>query len=411
VTVATSADHRTVDASGAWVEASAPSVDGSVASASRPGGPWVLSLDAHVADPETRAAFAKGLAAADVGRFGWLVLHTCRRVELLGSGPRPAVTTLAALTGLSDAARATVHVGDDACRRVLRLATGLESVVVGEDQILGQVRELRRRAASREPAMDGRLIGLLDAAIHVGRRARRERPRAERSLADRAVAWLAGRLGSLDGAHLLVVGSGPIGREAARVGALAGARVVVASRTVTSRAPSSGLARITLDDAARGLHAADAAVVALGGTWTGVIDVPLGPPSSALPFVVDLSAPPAIPGPVRALLGHRLATLDEMAATAAGTVDGPTRAYAVHAEALVEQAIEDLARRGDPSVSESIRAARSAAEARHARHLDELMRRLPGLTSRERALIERFSRRLVASVIHEPTVALRGGRG
>ena len=164
---------------------------------------------------------------------------------------------------------------------------GLESVVVGEDQVLDQVRRLRR-AADRTPLVDGRLVGLLDLAIHVGRRARAERPRFEHSLADRALAWLEARLGSLQGAHLLIVGSGPIGKESARLGTVAGARVSLASRT--QAASESG--RLTLEDAALLLPFADGAIVALAASWSDARRARLRDQSAAAPFVVDLSSPP-----------------------------------------------------------------------------------------------------------------------
>lgn len=301
--------------------------------------PWVIALDSHDADAETRARFGAGLDAAQVGRFGWLLLRTCQRVELLGAGERPTAEALVALAGVDTAARARAHTRDDAARRVLRLAAGLESVVVGEDQVLDQVRSLRR-SADHTLLVDGRLVGLLDLAIHVGRRARAERPRSEHTLADRALAWLQVRLGSLQAARLLVVGSGPMGKESARLGTLAGARVSLASRTPAM----SGSDRLTLADAALRLPFADGAIVALAAPWSDARAARLRDPSAAAPCVVDLSAPPAIPDPLRTRLGHRLKTLEDL--TRAGAAADPvTDAYVAHADALVEAAVERLRRR------------------------------------------------------------------
>ena len=117
-----------------------------------------------------------------------------------------------------------------------------------------------------------------------------ERPRVELSLAERGLTWLRTRIGTLSGAHVLVVGSGPIGREAARLARRAGARVSLASRT--QAASESG--RLTLEDAALLLPFADGAIVALAASWSDARRARLRDQSAAAPFVVDLSSPPAI---------------------------------------------------------------------------------------------------------------------
>jgi len=366
------------------------------------GQPWVLAFEARTADPGSRAELAARFTSARVARFGWLVLQTCRRVELLGAGPRPSADTLVSLTGVRAAASAREHVGPDARRHVLRLAAGLESAVVGEDQVLGQVSRLRR-SADGTPAVDGRLVGLLDLAIRVGRQARAERPRGERSLADRGLAWLEARLGKLAGARLLVVGNGPIGREACRLAGRAGAMTILASRS------RGGRRQLTLAQAAGRLEHVDGVVVALADTWSDLLDADLARLDARQPFMVDLSDPPAIPGPVRVHFGDHLGQLEAL--TRQGTpTDARTVAYVLHAEALVEEALDRLARAADASIGDSIRALREDADARRRQGLETLFRRLSEVDPAERELIERFSRSLVAGILHGPTQALRDGR-
>jgi len=368
----------------------------------RSGQPWLLSLDAAVASPETRAAVATGLAGAHVDRFGWLVLHTCRRVEVLGAGPRPGPATLAGLTGATDAAAMAIHIGDAAVGRLARLAAGLESAVVGEDQVLGQVRRLRTTATTTR-TIDPRVVAALDIAISVGRRARAERPRTERSLAERGLAWLAARR-DLDGARLLVVGTGPIGRAAARLASRGGASVTIASRTGT---PSKGgiVDRLTLSDAVTTIADVDLVVVALAGPWFELLDGRLEP-AWRLPFVVDLSAPPAVPGPARAMFGKRLATLDDLASTSGGD-DPVTATYRAHAERLVDEAVSGWSQAGRSTAPATIAELRAAAEERRAESLERLLRRLPELSPRQRELVEQHGRQLVAAILHKPTARLR----
>jgi glutamyl-tRNA reductase len=364
--------------------------------------PWLLSLDAAVSTPEERAAVATGLARAHVDRFGWLLLHTCRRIEVLGAGPRPEPATLVGLTGATEAAAMALHVGDAAVRRLARLAAGLESAVVGEDQVLGQVRQLRTMAATSR-TIDPLVVGALDTAITVGRRARAGRPRTERSLAERSLAWLAAQR-DLKGARLLVVGTGPIGAEAARLARRGGASVTIASRTGTSR--KDGIVdRLTLGDAVTIIADVDLVVVALAGPWLELLNVRLAPAWS-LPFVVDLSAPPAVQGPTRVMFGHRLATLDDLASASEGD-DQITTAYRAHAERLVDEAVSGWSHAARSTAPATIAAIRALAEDRRAESFERLLRRLPELSPRQRELVEQHGRQMVAAILHKPTARLR----
>lgn len=369
------------------------------------GEPWVLALDAGASSAEGRAAIAAGLGKADVGRFGWLVLHTCRRVEVVGAGPRPAPHALADLTGAADAASMALHTGEAAARRLARLATGLESAVVGEDQVLGQVRRLRREAAS-VARVDAKVIRLVDLAIAIGRRARAEQPRAERSLAERGLAWLGARR-DLSGARLLVVGRGPIGAEAARLARSSGASVTIASRRA-GRQWSAPLAHLSLQQASAAIAEVDLVVVALAGPWSELLVGGLA--RDRLPLVVDLSAPSAIPGPVRAILGARVATLDDLAADQ-GDDEAIATPYRHHAELLVDEAVTAWSRAAQPGGAAPFAGLRDAAESRCSASLQRLWRRLPELDDRQRALVEQHARQLVAAMLHEPTIRLRGAAG
>ena len=200
------------------------------------------------------------------------------------------------------------------------------------------------------------------------------------------------------------MGSGPIGREAARLATRAGASLTVASRR-PGRGDRGTSRRVSLAEAAARLARTDAVVVALAGPWSDVLDAQLDG-VGARPVIVDLSDPPAIPGPVRARLGGRLATLEDLVQVPLRD-DAVTRAYARHAETLVAAALDRLARRSDPHLGDAIGAMHARAEARRAAELAHLFGRLPDLSARERTAIERFSRRLTSSVLHAPTVGLR----
>jgi glutamyl-tRNA reductase len=370
---------------------------------------WSLSYDPANTTAETRSDIAKGLALVDGGSSGRLVLVTCRRVEIIGTGTRPAPGDLATSIGVAAASDGHVRYGAPAVEHAMRLAAGLESAVIGEDQILGQIRAMRRTTGAAG-STDGRLIRLLDSAIGVGRRARADRPRDERGLADRGVSWLRDRMGTLAGARMLVAGIGPIGREVARLAAAAGAHVTVASRHPGADGRAHDTDRrgttISLSEAAQVVRGMDLVAVALAGPWSDLAGT-----NAPLPLTVDLSAPPAVPAAVRARSADRLATLDDLAGSVVDP-SGTMAAYAAHAERLTRAATADFITELQASDNvEVLRAIRDDAEHRRANDVERLYRRLPELDERQRALIDQVSRQLVAGLLHEPTKRLREDLG
>ena len=121
---------------------------------------------------DTVAADGRDLIAQSVrGRIAGhsvILLSTCHRVELYGFGIMPDLGT-----------RLHVETGVQAVRHLMRVAAGLESAIIGEDEVLHQVRDAFARARAR-PSLDGRLQRLFETAIASGRRARAGCRRSER---------------------------------------------------------------------------------------------------------------------------------------------------------------------------------------------------------------------------------------
>ncbi len=169
---------------------------------------------------------------------GMVALATCHRRELYLEGVDPARAL--ALFGEWAGAVALpeipprIRVDVEAGRHLLRVTAGLESAVLGEDQILGQAREAYRRACA------GRRAGpvlhrLFHAAFRAGKRVRTETDlgRGGRSLAGVAVSWLASVMGGLKGRRVLVLGAGEMAAVAAQRLVKRGAgELVVANRTL-----------------------------------------------------------------------------------------------------------------------------------------------------------------------------------
>ena len=256
---------------------------------------WALTAWAGDADATSRAALAAKMDAWIAAGGNGVSLVTCHRAELYGIGARP------------EFAAPTELFGDDAIRHLLRVAAGLESAIVGEDEVLHQVRQAVRDARGAAPP-DYRLGRLFDAAIATGRRARAAHPRATISLADRAAQWLGERV-PLAGTDILIVGSGRVGAAATRAVVGMGARVTVASRSAERAhrlAALHGVEAHDLHSAVERVPHVDGIIVALAGPWPEAAAV-----AGQLPPTADLSAPPALPERLRAEARHHL-SIDEL---------------------------------------------------------------------------------------------------
>jgi glutamyl-tRNA reductase len=366
---------------------------------------WILAAHAGRCSVQERDRFARTVAAlGESDRADRLLLVTCHRAELLGSGPLSAAQEIAAALGIADLGpRLRLATGGDAIRHWLRLAAGLESSVVGENQILHQVRSLRE-SARRRPT-DPLLARLLETSIAVGRTARAARSRAgwsDAGLAGGALDWLAARDCFVKSERLLIVGAGHMGRLLAVEARRRGISVTVASRDerhATTLAATVAGRGIRLAEAARVAPSHGAVAIALAGPWLECSDATL------LPAVVDLSSPSAIaPAGTSAYLDidglHRW--------TAAEHPTGDGLAYAASASAVVEEMAVAFERwlAGRASVA-VLRRLRDSAERRRQTETERLLDRLANLEPRDRAIVEAYSRRLVSGFLHEPSVRLR----
>lgn len=367
---------------------------------------WALVASADRVPAAGREAIAANLATSGATRRGHVLVATCHRIELLGAGPvDPCATSMAggyAIPGLPSAP--LLLEGADAVRHLCRLAAGLESAVVGEDQVLHQVRQaLTVARAGRPPA---ELVRAFEVAIRVGRRARAGNGRGHADLGAVAMTWLEGVVGPLAGRRVVVAGAGAMGRDLAHAAGRQGADVVLASRDrahAVRVASAVGGSATDLVAALRDVATADALAIALPGPWPGLDGIALLPPT------VDLSFPSVVGEVHRADLGTRHADVDTLYRISRTEADTDTTIdYVARAEALVDEAVERyaawLAARGSVG---TLRALRDRAEDLRSRELERLLRRLPGLEPHERHLLAEFSEQLVATMLHEPTSVLR----
>lgn len=359
----------------------------------------VVALIAHARSVPVveRERFATRLREETAGKA--LLLVTCHRVEGYLISPDDA-ERIAASGALP--AGGELLIGEPAVRHAITVAVGRDSVVVGEDQVLHQLRESvdRARAAG---ALETALERLFALALQAGRRARSWRQGPQRSLADVAVSSIERQAGSLHDRGILVVGAGKMGRLAVHAAAAAGASVAVANRSAEgarSLATASG-ARTEGFDPGRRAETFAGVIVALGGPWP-IGSETIGALAASATVVVDLSVPTAVPEAAVDVLGPRFVSADDLALA---EVDHGTRPDGSHArvEALIDrttlQFLDWLARRDGRATAEAL--VKHADREREA-ELAALWRRLPDLEPEARLAIEAMTQHLATRLLREP---------
>jgi glutamyl-tRNA reductase len=359
----------------------------------------VMALTAHAREVPAveRERFATRLREGLVGKA--ILLETCHRVEgyLTCADDNERLALLAALPAGTKAL-----VGEAAVRHAITVAVGRDSVVVGEDQVLHQLRESvdQARAAG---TLDAALERLFALALQAGRRARSWRQGPQRSLANVALSSIERQTGPLRGRDILVVGAGKMGRLAVRAATAAGASVAIANRSADraeSLATASG-ARIEAFDPGRRAGTFAGIIVALGGPW------PIGEDSVAAlaagtTVVVDLSVPAAVPEAAAGALGQRFVSADALALVDA---DAGTPQDGSHArvDTLIDQTtgefLDWLTRRDGRATAEAL--VKHANREREA-ELAALWRRLPDLEPEARLAIEAMTQHLATRLLREP---------
>jgi glutamyl-tRNA reductase len=361
--------------------------------------PAVIALVTHArhVPAEERARFASRLRDQSTDRA--LVIETCHRVEAyVVSGDDPA--RLAVSVALPSGGSALI--GEPAIRHAIGVAVGHDSVVVGEDQILHQIR-VSVDAARDGGALDPTLERLFALALRAGRRARSWRQGPQRSLADVALSVMERRGGPLRGRQVLVVGAGRMGQLAARAAVDAGASVSVANRSAAgaqSVATMTGARAEAFDPGARTARF-DGIIIALGGPWP-IAATTIDAVAASATVVVDLSVPAAVPRVLADALGMRFVSADALA-LAGVDAEVPGDGLRARVDGLVDRTTTDfvgwLQRRGGRTTAQALV---TRADREREAELAALWRRFPDLEPEAREAIERMTRHLAGRLLREP---------
>lgn len=404
-----------------------------------------LGLNHHTAPVAVRERVALGgerlaaaLAAARAETREAVILATCNRTELyavtahVDSGARALRRVLAALTVAADGdapAGATLgsylyeYADGGAVRHLLRVAAGLDSLVVGEPQILGQVREAFD-AALAAGTTGPILAQLLRTALSAGKEARTvtEIARGATSISHAAVELARaecqtaghGRGHGLHDRAVLVIGAGKMATLAAIALAGHGARVMVVNRTAARAAALAerlgGRAR-PFDQLPDALAGCDIVIASTGAAEPVITPDLLGP---VLPLrggrpllLLDIAVPRNIDPASGALPGVTLRNIDDLQRTVAagvaaraGEVDKVEAILGRHAATFW-----DWYRARE--VAPTIAALRDQAEAIRKAELAKTLARLGHLDERDRNAIAALSVAIANKLLHEPTTRLK----
>lgn len=355
------------------------------------------------------------------------VLSTCNRVELYAvletDSPDPLRTMLAESGRLADSILMPhlYHLRDvDAARHLLRVAAGLDSLVVGEPQILGQVAEAHRLAMQLGAA--GPILSrVFQTAIHAGKRARAETTisRNPATVGSLAVALAAREVADLAAAQVLVIGAGEMAEL--MIGALRKRRVTAI--TVLNRTPARArelavrwqATFLPFRDLEAALREADIVLSSTGAPRAVVhadsVRRAMQDRQGRPLVLIDIAVPRDVDPAVGDLPGVRLHDLDRLQTQVAQAHDVRERQIP-RVEALIEEELADFSRwLTGLSLTPVIAAVHRKADAIRRRELAIVLRRLSDLDQRQVRRIEAFSRAIVKKLLHDPTMSLKEASG
>ena len=353
-----------------------------------------------------------------------VILSTCNRLEVYALVRDPHIAQKAVIEFLGracdvDPQAFTAHLytlhNEEAVRHLLRVASGLDSLVLGEPQILGQITDAYEVALSQRAAGTV-LSALFRAAIHTGKRARTETSIGVNAASVSSVAsGLAQQLlGDLSQRQVLLIGVGEMGAIAVRALQQRGvSNIVVANRTFKHAEqlvrPWGGQA-ISFQQLPEAMPKADIIISATGAPHTILDRKLVKPVMAARPnrplFIIDIAVPRDVDPNVTEISNVHLCDIDGLQSQAEDNVR-EREAEIPRVEVIVAQeTAQFLEWLSSLSAVSTITDWRTQVEQLRQTELDRLFNRLD-LDEREQKLVATMSHRLINKILHEPTLRLK----
>lgn len=297
---------------------------------------------------------------------------------------------------------------------LFRVASGIDSMVVGESEILGQVR--RAHEAAREEGLVQRVLGRAFAqALRVGKRARNDTAigRNPVSISSAAVelARRAFTNGSLAGRRVVIVGAGKMGRLAAQSLGRAGATdVTVVNRTeetANELAETFGATVKPFDDLTGALAEADIAITSTTAPAVlldrAMVEEALSRRTGSDPlFIVDIAVPRDVEPEVGTLKGVVLRDIDDLRGVVESNMGGRL-AEVAKVETIVAEEIGHFREwEAASEIAPTVATLVARGEAIRTAELEHVRTRLSALSDDERATVEALTKKMIAKLLHEP---------
>jgi glutamyl-tRNA reductase len=357
------------------------------------------------------------------------VLSTCNRTEVYAFCTKfhPALADvsefLAERAGMS-AEALNEHIysyyDEAAITHLFGVSAGVDSMILGEGEILGQVKEAIKVAEAEGTAQQA-LSRVFRHAIEVGKRSRAETGinRGAVSISSAAVALAADALGSLVDRRVLVLGAGEMGEGIAR--ALAGSGV--AELTVTGLGTErSGDVAAKVGGKAMPLSGLDDALVNVDVVMssTGATEFVLDRDRLAAAMqrrfdrpllIVDIAVPRDVDPAVALLSGITLLDMDDLRAFAEQSLDQRRREVSRVHRIVASERERFQAEHAAREVAPLISALRARAEELRLAELERYRKHLEGLDHKSLEAVDALTRGLVAKLLHEPTVRVKSAAG
>lgn len=381
-------------------------------------------LETAALDPVSTAALASVVCGGENVSEA-VVLATCNRVEIYAV----AETFHGAVAEISDALAAVsgvplavlrehlyVHYEDRAIAHVFSLACGMDSMAVGEGQILGQLR-MALRAAQKREQVGATLNTLFQQALRVGKRAHAETgiDRVSVSMVEAGLRHSADVRGPLADTRVLVVGAGSMSSlAAATISRLGSAELVIINRTLAKAehlAAATGGRALPLHDLEPALSQADLVISCTGAVGhvitAEMLSAAAGARVGGPQVLVDLALPRDVAPDVADLPGVHVVGLAEL-----GEALASDSTFAPHVKAVRDLVVGEvaayLAYRRAHEVAPTVAALRSRAADVVSAELNRLDQRLPeDLSKNTRAEIQLAVHRVVEKLLHTPTVRVK----
>ncbi|HQV58207.1 MAG TPA: glutamyl-tRNA reductase, partial [Ilumatobacteraceae bacterium] len=355
------------------------------------------------------------------------ILSTCNRTEVYAVAERfhgayGDIRDFFCELGDLDAAELQPHLYSQhdqaAVAHLFEVAAGLDSALIGESEILGQVRTAWE-VAQREGGSGATLNLLFRHAVQTGKRARTETTigRGTASVSHAAVEMAAERLGSLDGKRVMVIGAGEMGAGIAKALTSAGNCMVTVTSRTTERADTLakrvGGRTVPFDALAGELATADVLLTCTGSP-APLVDRALletSRPAGGPLLVVDIAVPRDVDAAVAELADVTVLNLDDLREWAAKAVQMRAavahEVHAIVADEVDRFEFESTARQAAPLVAKL----RDRADGVRRGELDRFASRLRDLTPEQADTVDALTKAIVSKLLHQASVRLKHDAG